>query len=216
MHFFCAQREVFPTNPVVKGEESEGERAMTDTELIAGLCSRDPDALGALVDAYATPVYQLIHRILAGAGSEQDVEECASDTFHASWERSGQYDSGRAPLRTWLLTLAKYQALERRRKLGRPAPEPLEAEQWSALGPTPEEALASADERAALQAALDRLPPTEKELVYRRYFIGERVEDLARDLGLTRQAADNRLWRARKALRAILTPHLKEVAGDEA
>lgn len=187
---------------------------MSEPELIQGLINRDPAALSALVDSYAASVYALVSRILAGAGSAQDAEECTSDVFHAAWQRVGQYDPARAPLKTWLLILAKYQALERRRQLLRQAglpdaPEPAPLEE-------PQQALAEAEERQEIQKALDQLPPMDRELVYRRYFMDERVDDLARALGLTRQAADNRLWRARKALRQLLSWWQKEeVAGHD-
>lgn len=179
---------------------------MSDEELVISLRAGDPAALGALIERYATPVYRLVHRILAGAGTEQDVEECASDVFHAAWRKIGQYDAARAPLVTWLLILAKYQALERRRAGGSPAMAPVREAEVTLVSavPTPEEQLATAERRQEVQAALAQLPPLDRELVYRRYFLEERVDRLAEALGLTRQAADNRLWRARAALRAIL------------
>jgi len=180
---------------------------MTEDELLTRLRCRDPNGLSALVDAHATPVYGLVHRILAGAGTEPDVEECVSDAFYAAWSRIDQYDPTRAPLRTWLLILAKYQALERRRALLKRAGKPVPADEEQLPDPLgdPEQALALFEERREVQAALDRLAPVDKDLVYRRYFLGQRVEEAAEALGLTRQAADNRLWRARKALREWLT-----------
>lgn len=190
---------------------------MTDEEILLGLRRRDPTALAALFDAFVDPVYRLVCRILDGAGSPQDAEESTNDVFQAAWEQIGQFDPARAPLRTWLLMLAKYVALKRRRKLRPPAGDDLSLEQEppGAEG-QPEAELARAEERRTIQAALDELPPVDKQLVYRRYFLGERVDRLAEALGLSRQAADNRLWRARKSLRARLTGIiLSEVAGDE-
>lgn len=191
---------------------------MTDDELLHGLRSRNPAALEALADAYAAPVYALVHRVLAGAGTAQDVEECTGDVLYLAWERAAGFDPGRARLRTWLLMLAKYQALELRRRLMRQADTVPVAPEAAAPDPQdqPETALATREEREAVQQALDQLPPVEKELVYRRYFLGERVDAAAEALGLTRQAADNRLWRARKTLKGLLSWWQKgEVAGDE-
>jgi RNA polymerase sigma-70 factor (ECF subfamily) len=191
---------------------------VTDEELLHGLRSRNPAALEALADAYTLPVYALVHRVLAGAGTAQDVEECTGDVLYLAWERAGRFDPGRAPLRTWLLMLAKYQALDLRRRLLRQAGQPLAAnpDPNPDTLTQPEAALAAREEREAVQQALDQLPPVEKELVYRRYFLNERVDAAAEALGLTRQAADNRLWRARKTLKGLLNWWQKgEVAGDE-
>lgn len=207
--------EICGGRSVVKGgSEVQG---MSDEEILRRLKARDPAGLSALVDAYAGPVYALAARILDGFGSQQDVEECASDAFYAAWERVGGFDSARAPLKTWLLMLAKYAALERRRHLsaGQPGLDLAEVEPWvTEPGAGPEEQLATAERRAELQQALDALAPVDRELVYRRYFVGERVDRVAGDLGLTRQAADNRLWRARKQLREFLLGVWKGVSGS--
>lgn len=181
---------------------------MTDQEsfLLEALRSRNPAALEALADAYAGSIYALTHRVLAGAGTAQDAEECAADVLYLAWERIDRFDPERAPLRTWVLMLAKFQALELRRRLLQQAGlPPVSDELMPASAPeSPEQALARQEEREAVQEALNQLPPVEKELIYRRYFLDERVDALAADLGLTRQAADNRLWRARKALKQLL------------
>lgn len=186
---------------------------MSDEELIERLLAGDTAALAALVEQYSSPVYRLVHRILTGAGTEQDVEECVSDVFHAAWRKIGQYDAAKAPLATWLLILAKYQALERRRELAGAGAAVLPVGDNTLVSDAcaPEQELARAERRQEIQAALEQLPPLDRELVYRRYFLEERVDRLAEALALTRQAADNRLWRARKTLRAILQ---KEAAID--
>ena len=180
---------------------------LQDKDLHAGLLRRNHTALSALMDRYMDPVYALSARILLGIGTTQDVEECVSDAFFAAWRNIADYHPDRAPLRTWLLMQAKYVALGRRRELAHHHESPglvedgLPDEDVEGL---PDQALASAEERRRLQSALDQLPPLERELVYRRYFLDEKVADLAAFYGLTRQAADNRLWRARQALRSAL------------
>lgn len=181
-------------------------RRLTDDQLAAGLRGRDPAALAGAIDAHGSAVYRLVRRILAGAGSEQDVEECASDVFLAAWERVSRYEPARAPFRTWLLMQAKYLALDRRRHLLRQAEPGCGREFHPDPAPDPAAVLTAAAERKRIQHALAQLPPLDRELIYRRYFLGERVDDVAGSLGLTRQAADNRLWRARRALRRYLGP----------
>lgn len=199
-------RENSPSRDVVSGGK-RGENSVPDDDLLAGLRRRDPAALTALMDAYLTPVHALCSRILAGAGSPQDVEECASDAFHAAWRQAQRFDPARAPLRTWLLMLAKYAALERRRQLIRQAKVEAPAlirDTIPAATPHPGDALAEAEERGRLQAALRLLPTLDRDLIYRRHFLGEPTTVLAAAYGLSRQAVDNRLWRARRQLRALL------------
>lgn len=184
---------------------------MQDDPVYTGLLNRDPAALTALMEQHLNPVYALVSRILAGAGTAQDVEECASDAFYAAWKQIERYDPHRAPLRTWVLMHAKYVALQRRRQLTRRAesPEALSNEP-AAAEPLPDEVLATSEERQELQQALETLPELDRQLVYRRYFLEEAITDLAAAFGLSRTAVDNRLWRARKALRSALGLDRKE------
>ena len=176
------------------------------------LLARDPAGLDALAEMRAHKLYRLAQLALGGLGNEQDVEEVVSDALAAAWARAAEYDPERSSLTSWVLMLAKYAALNRRRALRRRAlgPEgqakiiPLGAEPEPAVPPSDAAVLAE-EERARLHAALRRLPPQERELLIRRYFFEESPADMARDLGLTRGALDTRLWRARQNLRRLLS-----------
>ncbi len=184
---------------------------MNDQEMYQKLQDRDQEALRKLVDLYSATVYKLVSYILKGVGSEQDVEECCSDVFFTCWNEIDRYQPDRSTLRTFLLMLAKYISLDRRRKLTRKHPQIYSLEESKlkgkeAIGATnlPEELLEQKEQRQKILRALEMLSPLDKELVYRRYFLYEKIEDLAEKKELSRQAVDNRLWRARKILRAYL------------
>ncbi|MGE6228015.1 hypothetical protein [Paenibacillus chitinolyticus] len=54
--------------------------------LVRGMSKQNPAALEAIMDLYASNIYGLVHRILQGAVSREDIEECVSDVF-AAWNR---------------------------------------------------------------------------------------------------------------------------------
>jgi RNA polymerase sigma-70 factor (ECF subfamily) len=66
------------------------------------------------------------------------------------------------------------------------------------------------ERREELGKALEALPTLDRRLVYLRYFRLASTEEIAQATGLTRQAIDTRLWRARKALRDALGEHTHE------
>lgn len=182
---------------------------MEADEILSGLLERDPSALNGLMNAYVGDVYSLCSAILAGTGASEDIEECTSDTFYVVWKSAGKYDGRKATLRTWILMIAKYTALERRRNLmnkvhlrGIPLKEEIIASKV-------QDAMIAVEERERLQAALKTLTASERELLYKRYFLDVSVTELSKEYGLSRQAVDNRLWRARKSLKTAL------VAGEE-
>ncbi|MHB1418388.1 MAG: sigma-70 family RNA polymerase sigma factor [Bacillota bacterium] len=191
---------------------------MKESEIYDALMRREPEALASLIDLHAPAVYHLVSHILAGVGTAQDVEECCSEAFCEIWQKIDHYQPERAVLRTWLLMHVKYAALDRRRNLLRHQRQPgnMEDDLWVDVGPTPEMALLASEERRQVLQALDHLPPLEKVLIYRRYYLRESVVQIATDLGLNRQATDNRLWRARKTLRQLLGAYFyQEVTGNE-
>lgn len=178
---------------------------MTEAELYKGLVRGDQKALSCLIDTFTGPVYDLISRILSGVASEEDLEECCSDVFFTSWKEIHRYQPGRASLRTWLLIIAKYKALDYRRKLLRKVSLAAgEMKDICGQAPAPEELVLLSEQRSRIINALAELSSLDKELVYRRYFLCESIDKLASDLRLTRKAVDNRLWRARKVLRTCL------------
>lgn len=77
----------------------------------------DKQALADVMDYYGTDVLRLVKRILGGCGRAEDAEECVSDVFLAAWNNIERYDPVRASFRTWIFLLAKYKALDLRRKL---------------------------------------------------------------------------------------------------
>jgi RNA polymerase sigma-70 factor, ECF subfamily len=193
-----------------------GSDRLADSELHIRLVRRETKALGIFIRLNSSSVYALVQRILIGLGNNQDVEECCSDVFHTAWEQINEFDPTRATLRTWLLMLTRYKALDYRKKLARTMEQSQDPVILHALPDpspeTPETKLLQQEEQKRILNALEALQPLDKELVYRRYFLFEPVQTIAPELGLTRQAADNRLYRARKTLRSLL----EENVGEEA
>lgn len=174
-----------------------------DQHLVDALRRRLPSALEQLMDRYGNGVYGLVKRVLSGAGRGEDVEECVSDVFWAAWRRIDEYDSERGSLKTWLLILAKYSALDARRKLlRRPGADPLKDRAPS--GSNVEDTILSKEASAEMIAMVNALPEPDRSICYRRYFYYESLEQIAMRLGLTCKAVESRLYRIRKMFKAIL------------
>lgn len=188
--------------------------AELDEQIHRQLLARDPAGLDALVDLVGHKVYWLVQRVMGNLGTQQDVEEVVSDALAAAWERASEFDPKRSTLTNWVLMLAKYAALDRRRALRRESLDaggmakvvPLEAAPEPATAAS-EDLVMAGEDQTAVHQALRRLPAEERELLVRRYFFEEPLVEMARDLGLSRGALDTRLWRARQ--------HLKQLFGEE-
>jgi len=86
---------------------------VTDAELVARAQTGDHAAFGDLVDRYRTAVYRAA---LTALRSPAEAEDAAQDAFVLAWRRLGSF-RGDASFKTWLLTIAWHQAINRRRGL---------------------------------------------------------------------------------------------------
>lgn len=94
---------------------------ISDEALLAGFATGDPEAAAGLVRRYQRRVYGLALTILGDPGAAEDV---AQETFVRAWRHAGTFDPRRAPLSTWLLTIARNLALSRARLKRTPPVDP--------------------------------------------------------------------------------------------
>ena len=95
--------------------ETPGEALATLHNLARG----DETALGELYNRYGRLVYSLAFRVL---GDSAQAEEVTQDTFLKVWREPLAWDPARGRFDGWLMTLARYTAIDRLRKETRRAP----------------------------------------------------------------------------------------------
>lgn len=94
---------------------------LSDEALLTGFATGDPDAAAGFVRRYQRRVYGLALTILGDPGAAEDV---AQETFVRAWRHAGTFDPRRAPLSSWLLTIARNLALSRARLKRAPPVDP--------------------------------------------------------------------------------------------
>ena len=175
-----------------------------DDRQLALLLKNDlPRGMAEAIARYGAPVKTICAAIL-GPENPQEVEEAVADTFVALWKTLDRYDQNQ-PLPPWLYGIARRTALSRRRSLGRTAPF-LELEE-DLPAPSADPAAQADREEAArlLRQAVEDLPPPDREIFIRRYYLYEKVKDIASPLGLTPKAVEHKLARGLRRLRETLT-----------
>ncbi|HEY9045339.1 MAG TPA: sigma-70 family RNA polymerase sigma factor [Ohtaekwangia sp.] len=80
--------------------------------MVKRLQAKDRSALAYLYDHYAGALYGVIFRILK---KEAIAEEVLQDVFLKIWDRFDQYDPSKGKLFTWLLNIARNQAIDKTR-----------------------------------------------------------------------------------------------------
>ncbi len=137
------------------------------------------------------------------------VDEVMQETALTLWEKFADYDPTQSFL-PWACTFAYFKVLERRRQENRDRlvfrPEVLELVSETARQRESE----AADRAEALTQCLSLLHEPDRELLRRRYVDGERVVDLAPQLGKDVKHLYNRIDRLRHQLARCVRLRLAE------
>jgi RNA polymerase sigma-70 factor (ECF subfamily) len=171
-----------------------GSEADSDGQLAQALASRDPRALAALYDRYASFALAVALRIL---GDRQEAEEAVQDAIWQIWTGRVRYDPLRGRFRTWVFMIARSRALDRLRRRAsalRPAPERVEAHD-----PAPELELAR-DVRESLAALGD----DQREVIVLAFYDGLTHDEIAARLGNPVGTVKSRIRRGLIELRTAL------------
>jgi RNA polymerase sigma-70 factor (ECF subfamily) len=146
--------------------------AAADRATLERIARGDQDAVGELYDRHSRLVYSLALRIVR---DQRDAEEVVQEVFAQAWQQSGRYDSARGSVVGWVLNLTRSRAIDRVR--GRRARPEAPADGAVLLdlpdgGPAADEQLASADQAAAVRAALEALPFLQRTAVELAFYEG--------------------------------------------
>ena len=80
--------------------------------LVAQLKAKQKEALSYLYDHYSGALYGVVLRIVK---KEDQAEEILQDIFLKIWNRIGSYESSKGKLFTWMVNIARNQAIDKMR-----------------------------------------------------------------------------------------------------
>jgi RNA polymerase sigma factor (sigma-70 family) len=131
---------------------------------------------------------------------EHAAEDAVADAFVLAFSRMAQLREIEA-FAGWLQALVRTCCLRqlRRRMTG------LDEEFDAGRDDPPERELASAELREAVRGAVGELREGQRQVIERHYLAGQKLEDIARELGLPLGTVKRRLFEARENLRLKLS-----------
>lgn len=175
-----------------------------DQELVRRWRSGESAAFATLVERHQGRVFRLLHRML---GSREEAEDAAQETF-LNLHRHGHRFRGEARFSTFVYRVASNVALNRRRTLGRSHARERGLARLQEVGDAlpsapadPEAALAGAQERRRLEAALLEIPPRLRLPLVLYDVEGLPYPEIARLLDVPDGTVKSRIHRARELLR---------------
>jgi RNA polymerase sigma-70 factor (ECF subfamily) len=166
----------------------------------------DPDALGEVYDRYARAVWSVAMRVTR---TDQLAQDAVQETFIRAWRAASTYDPER-PLGPWLLSIARFTALDIVRHEQRPTRGGHETEQDAVIeSPGMDEAWLA----WTVQEALRSLAEHEREIVRLSFFEDLTHAQIAERLSLPVGTVKSRSHRAHRRLAEVLS-HLRENSSE--
>lgn len=178
---------------------------MQDCELLDALRQTPERGMRLLMEQYAGLVCAVVRgRLPKGVFCEADVEGCAADAFSEFYLGLDRYNPEKGSIRSWLCVIARNKALDQLRQRYREADVlPLDE------GLTDSEALLESgleerELRGVVLAAVEELPEPDREIMVRKYYLGESSREIAVRLEMSVSNVDTRSHRAIQRLRERL------------
>lgn len=165
-----------------------------DRELLSRVAARDEAAFRQLYERYADRVFRYALTMLR---QRRLAEEVVQETMVAVWQGAGSFRGG-SQVSTWIFGIARNQAHALLRREARGAREPEEP----LVLPDP---AAAVEREGKVLAALEGLPPDQREVVVLAFYEGLSYREIARILGVPEGTVKSRMYFAKRRLREALT-----------
>ena len=197
---------------LVQGVFEPGNSEQDYTILINRVAAGDQSALADIYDSTSSLIFGLVLRLLIDRAA---AEEVLLDVYKQVWRQAARYDDKRGSPLAWIVTIARSRALDRLRAFKREyqlkqsfAAEP----RFNSSPINPEQASAISEQRRMVRAALDALPPEQREVIELAYYSGmsqsEIAEKLDQPLGTVKTRTRLGMMKLRESLSSVMEKRL--------
>lgn len=196
-------------------------KAVDEVQLVALVTQGDSRAFAELAQRHLPAIETYARRILTDDTAAQDI---AQETLLVLWQRSSEFKPEKARLTTWLHRVAHNRCIDLLRRQRRETPMPpsdlLERQENSALGygagdsdsssdvytatTPPNLEAASNDKAAVMDAALRKLPESQRTALVLTYYQNLSNREVASVMSSSIRAVESLLCRARGNLKKQL------------
>jgi RNA polymerase sigma-70 factor, ECF subfamily len=171
-----------------------------DEDLVCRIGGGDQQAAAELVRRHLPKMVGLARRMMGG---QADAEDVAQEVFLKVWKHAGSWRPGQAKFETWMHRVAMNLCLDRLRRAGRnggEVPETFSDPQASAT-----RALDDRQRRDRVRGALMELPDRQRAAIVLCYYQERTNIEAAEILGVSVEAVESLLARARRTLKTSLS-----------
>jgi RNA polymerase sigma factor (sigma-70 family) len=181
-----------------------------DAELLDRIADGDQRAIETLYQRFGGGMYAVALRV---SRSERLAQEAVQDAFMAVWQDPGRYDPDRGSLGPWLLTLARYKAIDgvRREAAAKRQTQEVDLELYEAPDDVHDEVWKSL-QRDRLNRAIASLPDDQRRALTLAFVEGLTHVEVAAREGVPLGTAKTRIRTALLRLRTQMAPEMSDGA----
>lgn len=190
-------------------------RALTPSEVIAApsddarllrlMAHGEAVPLGRLMDRHLGRLVGLARRMLGDAAEAEDV---AQEVFLTLWQKAGEIEVPESGLGGWLYRVTANRCLDRLRAR---RPQSADGLDEVKVAPRQEQGLQERDIGRAVDAALQRLPERQRLAIALCHFEERPMVEAGEILGVSVEAVESLLARARRSLKRDLESQWREL-----
>lgn len=171
----------------------------TEAELVDGLLRHDEQAYSSLYDNYSKALFVVILQIV---NQHEVAEDVLQEVFIKIWQNIRSYDPRKGRLYTWMLNIARNQAIDRLRSRDFNKQSKTVALSSTVYNISAER---SAVEDGGLKKTLGKLPDDNRKLLELAYYQGYTHEEIAKILELPLGTVKTRIRSTVGKLRKLLS-----------
>lgn len=192
------------------GRETVAQAASDETDLVMRAGKGDRNAFAKLTERHLSSVTGMARRILH---DDAEAEDVAQETFLRLWRLGATLEIGPHGIRPWLRRVASNLCIDRMRGRAKVTvtdelPEVPDAPRQLA-------GIEANEMRVRVDAALKALPERQRQALVLFHFEGMSQVEVAEAMGITDEAVESLLARARRQLKTALKSEWRDMIGAQ-
>jgi RNA polymerase sigma-70 factor, ECF subfamily len=174
-----------------------------DDNLIKAIASGSQSAMRTLYLRHHVRVYRFMVRLGIDADRAEDL---VNEVFLSVWRHASAFEN-RSQVSTWVLSIARFEALTALSRRREPQADEGTMEMVADEADTPEQTILHADRTVQLRGCLAQISSDHREVIDLVYYHDKSVEETAKILHLPKNTVKTRMFYARKHLGRLLATH---------